>query len=155
MYLLRIVRGYLLNLHTTFGTRHQRHPLAVPVHDQSYIQLAANFNAFFNQTPVNGAGGNPQTPPVLQAPGADQLARENARYNINVNCIAPGPTDSPLMRDVEQQNPEMIKRMVKLVPFRRIASADEQASVISFLVSEDAGWLTGQVISTSGGLTMV
>ena len=85
---------------------------------------------------------------------AKSIARENARYNINVNCIAPGPTDSPLMREVEQQNPEMIKRMVKLVPFRRIASAEEQASVISFLVSEDARWITGQVISTSGGLTM-
>ena len=85
---------------------------------------------------------------------AKSIARENARYNINVNCIAPGPTDSPLMREVEQQNPEMIKRMVKLVPFRRIATAEEQASVISFLVSEDARWITGQVISTSGGLTM-
>lgn len=85
---------------------------------------------------------------------AKSIARENARYNINVNCIAPGPTDSPLMREVEAQNPEMIKRMVKLVPFRRIATAEEQASVISFLVSEDACWITGQVISTSGGLTM-
>jgi len=85
---------------------------------------------------------------------AKSIARENARYNINVNCIAPGPTDSPLMREVEQQNPEMIRRMVKLVPFRRIATAEEQASVISFLVSEDARWITGQVISTSGGLTM-
>ena len=85
---------------------------------------------------------------------AKSIARENARYNINVNCIAPGPTDSPLMREVEQQNPEMLRRMVKLVPFRRIATAEEQASVISFLVSEDARWITGQVISTSGGLTM-
>ena len=85
---------------------------------------------------------------------AKSIARENARYNININCIAPGPTDSPLMREVEQQNPEMIKRMVRLVPFRRIATAEEQASVISFLVSNDARWLTGQVISTSGGLTM-
>ncbi|MBS38483.1 MAG: hypothetical protein CMO26_21480 [Thiotrichales bacterium] len=85
---------------------------------------------------------------------AKSIARENARYNINVNCIAPGPTESPLMREVEAQNPEMISRMVRLVPFRRLASPEEQASVVSFLVSEDAQWITGQVISTSGGLTM-
>ena len=65
---------------------------------------------------------------------AKSIARENARYNININCIAPGPTDSPLMREVEQQNPEMIKRMVRLVPFRRIATAEEQASVILSLI---------------------
>ena len=85
---------------------------------------------------------------------AKSIARENARHNINVNCIAPGPTESPLMREVEAQNPEMIRRMVKLVPFRRLASPDEQASVVSFLVSDDAQWITGQIISTSGGLTM-
>ena len=85
---------------------------------------------------------------------AKSIARENARHNINVNCIAPGPTESPLMREVEAQNPEMIRRMVKLVPFRRLASPEEQASVVSFLVSDDAQWITGQIISTSGGLTM-
>lgn len=85
---------------------------------------------------------------------AKSIARENARYNINVNCIAPGPTYSQFMRDVEQQNPKMVEKMVALVPFRRVAEPEEQASVISFLVSEDAKWITGQVISTSGGLTM-
>lgn len=58
------------------------------------------------------------------------------------------------MREVESQNPEMIRRMVKLVPFRRLASPEEQASVVSFLVSDDAQWITGQIISTSGCLTM-
>lgn len=85
---------------------------------------------------------------------AKSIARENARHNINVNCIAPGPTETPLMRQVEQQNPEMIRRMTKLVPFRRLGTPEEQADVVSFLVSEDARWITGQVISTSGGLTM-
>ena len=85
---------------------------------------------------------------------AKSIARENARHNVNVNCIAPGPTETPLMREVEQQNPEMIRRMTKLVPFRRLGTPEEQASVVSFLVSDDARWITGQVISTSGGLTM-
>lgn len=91
---------------------------------------------------------------AAEAAFAKSIARENARYNINVNCTAPGPTDSPLMREVKEQNPEMILRMTKLVPFRRLAQPEEQADVVSFLVSEDARWITGQVISTSGGLTM-
>ena len=86
---------------------------------------------------------------------AKSLARETARYNINVNCTAPGPTDSPLMRDVEAQNPEMIRRMTKMVPFRRLGTPEEQADVVAFLVSEDSRWITGQVLSVSGGLTMV
>ena len=45
--------------------------------------------------------------------------------------------------------------MVRTVPFRRLATPEEQASVVSFLVSDDARWLTGQVISSSGGLTMI
>jgi len=58
------------------------------------------------------------------------------------------------MREVEAQNPEMIRRMCRLVPFRRLATPEEQAAVVSFLLSDDARWITGQVISTSGGLTM-
>jgi len=58
------------------------------------------------------------------------------------------------MREVEKQNPEMIRRMTKMVPFRRLGTPEEQAAAVSFLVSEDARWITGQVISTSGGLTM-
>jgi len=77
-----------------------------------------------------------------------------ARYNINVNCTAPGPTDTPLMREVQEQNPMIIERTLKQVPFRRLGLPEEQASVVSFLVSEDARWITGQIISVSGGLTM-
>ncbi len=85
---------------------------------------------------------------------AKSLAREMARYNINVNCTAPGPTDTPLMREVQEQNPMIIERTLKQVPFRRLGLPEEQASVVSFLVSEDARWITGQIISVSGGLTM-
>ena len=59
------------------------------------------------------------------------------------------------MRDVEAQNPEMIHRMTKMVPFRRLGTPEEQADVVAFLVSEDSRWITGQVLSVSGGLTMV
>lgn len=82
---------------------------------------------------------------------AKSVAREWARYKINVNCTAPGPTDTPLEAD---QDPELVARRLKVIPFRRMANPDEQAAAIAFLVSDDASYITGQVLSVSGGLTM-
>lgn len=82
---------------------------------------------------------------------AKSVAREWARYNINVNCTAPGPTDTPLEAD---QDPELVARRLKAIPFRRMAKPEEQAAAIAFLVSDDASYITGQVLSVSGGLTM-
>lgn len=83
------------------------------------------------------------------------LARENARYGINFNVVSPGPTDTPLLQEEIEQNPDLIKRMTRLIPFRRVAQPEDQAAAVSFLVSDDASYITGQVISVSGGLTMV
>lgn len=80
------------------------------------------------------------------------LAREMARHNINVNCVAPGPTDTPLLR----MQPEKIQEaLVRAIPFRRLGDPAEIAHVVTFLASEQASYVTGQVISVSGGLTMV
>jgi 2-hydroxycyclohexanecarboxyl-CoA dehydrogenase len=80
------------------------------------------------------------------------LARELARYGVNVNCTAPGPTDTPLER---AQDPESVARVIRLIPFRRWASPAEQAGAISFLLSPDATYITGQTLSVNGGLTMI
>lgn len=85
---------------------------------------------------------------------AKSIAREFARFNINVNCTAPGPTDTPLERQQKQEDPEVVARRVKIIPFRRWAKPEEQAAAISFLASDDASYITGQVLSVSGGLTM-
>ncbi|MEZ5831973.1 MAG: SDR family oxidoreductase [Dongiaceae bacterium] len=82
---------------------------------------------------------------------AKSVAREWARYKINVNCTAPGPTDTPLEAD---QDPELVARRLKVIPFRRMARPEEQAAAIAFFVSDDADYITGQVLSISGGLTM-
>ena len=79
------------------------------------------------------------------------LARELARFNINVNCTAPGPTDTPLEAD---QDPAIVARILKAIPFRRMAQPNEQAAMISFLCSSDSDYITGQTYSVSGGLTM-
>ena len=83
------------------------------------------------------------------------LARENSRYNINFNVVSPGPTDTPLLQEEIRTNPELIKRMTRGIPFRKVAQPEDQAAAVSFLVSDGASYIIGQVISVSGGLTMV
>ena len=79
------------------------------------------------------------------------LARELARYQINVNCVCPGPTDTPLF----QRQPERMKEaLTRAIPFRRIAQPIEIAEAILFFLSRRSDYITGQVLSVSGGLTM-
>lgn len=80
------------------------------------------------------------------------LAREGARYGILANCVSPGVTDTPLMRHQDQK---VIDRMVRLVPLKRLGKPEEVAAAAVFLASEEAAFVTGQVLSASGGLTMV
>jgi len=86
---------------------------------------------------------------------AKSLARENARHNITVNCVAPGPTQTPLFLREQEQHPELVERIVKAIPLRRPAYPAEQAAAVSFLLSSDADYITGQTLSVSGGLSMV
>ena len=53
-----------------------------------------------------------------------------------------------------KENPDLIQRMVRIIPFRRVAQPEEQAGAVSFLLSDDASYITGQTLSVSGGLTM-
>jgi NAD(P)-dependent dehydrogenase (short-subunit alcohol dehydrogenase family) len=80
------------------------------------------------------------------------LARESARDKIRVNAISPGPTDTPLLR--AQSDQDVIDKMIRAVPLKRMGTAREQAAAIVFLASRDAGYITGQTLSVSGGLTM-
>lgn len=79
------------------------------------------------------------------------LAREMARHGITVNCVCPGPTDTPLFH----AQPDRLKEaLIKAIPFRRLARPDEVAAAVEFFASDQASFITGQVISVSGGLTM-
>lgn len=81
------------------------------------------------------------------------LAREVARYGINCNCIAPGPTDTPLFHQ-GIENPKLREALLKAIPMRRLAKTTEVAHAILFFASPAAGFMTGQTVSVSGGLTM-
>ncbi len=80
------------------------------------------------------------------------LAREVVRYAIRVNCVCPGPTDTPLFAS----QPDKIKTaLTNAIPMRRLAQPSEIADAIAFFASDRTAYVTGQVLSVSGGLTMV
>ena len=79
------------------------------------------------------------------------LAREMAPHGIRVNCVCPGPTDTPLFRSL----PEKLQAaLTRAIPFRRLARPEEIADAILFFASPRSDFITGQVLSVSGGLTM-
>jgi 2-hydroxycyclohexanecarboxyl-CoA dehydrogenase len=78
------------------------------------------------------------------------LAREVARYAINVNCVCPGPTDTPMLAT----RPEKLREaFIKAIPFHRFARPEEIADAVLFFASARSDYITGQVLSVSGGLT--
>ncbi|MFZ2648533.1 MAG: SDR family NAD(P)-dependent oxidoreductase [Burkholderiaceae bacterium] len=79
------------------------------------------------------------------------LARETARYGVNVNCVCPGPTETPLLFAVPEK---VLEALQKAIPMRRFAKPSEIADAVAFFASDRARYITGQVLSVSGGLTM-
>ncbi|MBI3786475.1 MAG: glucose 1-dehydrogenase [Deltaproteobacteria bacterium] len=87
---------------------------------------------------------------------AKTLARELARYKINVNVVCPGPTDTRLLQEVTEgeTGAQVIAAMTRAIPFRRLGTPDDIAAAVAFFASPQADFITGQVLSVSGGLTM-
>jgi 2-hydroxycyclohexanecarboxyl-CoA dehydrogenase len=86
------------------------------------------------------------------------MARELARKQINVNVVCPGPTDTALFSDFAgegEQGEKLRGALTKAIPFGRLGQPGDLPGAICFLASDDAAFITGQVISVSGGLTMV
>ena len=85
------------------------------------------------------------------------LAREHARHGITVNVVCPGPTQTALFEDYKQGagNPEkLVEAFTRSIPLGRIGQPDDLPGAIPFFASDDAAYVTGQVLSVSGGLTM-
>ena len=85
------------------------------------------------------------------------LAREHARQNITVNVVCPGPTETALLSAVTDTAPnpdKLCEAFTRAIPLGRLGQPQDLAGAIAFFASDDAGFITGQVLSVSGGLTM-
>lgn len=85
------------------------------------------------------------------------IARESARRGVTANAVCPGPTDTALLRGMAQSAPDserLIDALTRAVPMRRLGRPEDVAAAVVFLACEDAGYITGQTLSVSGGLTM-
>ena len=88
---------------------------------------------------------------------AKALAREVSRKNVLLNCVCPGPTNTPAMDafvGTGDEGQKIRDAMVRGVPLGRIGEPDDYPGLVAFLASDDASFMTGQTISISGGLTM-
>jgi 2-hydroxycyclohexanecarboxyl-CoA dehydrogenase len=83
------------------------------------------------------------------------VAREVARHRINVNCVCPGPSDTPLFqKEFADKSPKLAESLKRVIPWGRLGVPDDVAPAVVFLASDDAAFITGQTLSVSGGLTM-
>lgn len=85
------------------------------------------------------------------------LARELARYNIRVNAVSPGPVHTELWDKLHsgEKGQKVTEAVTKAIPMRRLGTPEDVADVVAFFVSDDSRYLTGQVLSIDGGLTMI
>lgn len=85
------------------------------------------------------------------------LARELARKGVTVNAVCPGPTDTPILRGFlgeGEAGQKVYEALVRAIPQKRVGRPDDVPGIVAFLASDEAAYITGQVISVSGGLTM-
>src|SRR3954471_145295 len=80
------------------------------------------------------------------------LARELARSGVTANTVCPGPTRTPMLAEMQ---PRLVDALERAVPMRRLGEPEDVAAAVAFFASEHAGFVTGQTLSVSGGLTMV
>jgi 2-hydroxycyclohexanecarboxyl-CoA dehydrogenase len=85
------------------------------------------------------------------------IAREAARNGVTANTVCPGPTETPMLQEMtgaDEQGAKVIEAMRRAVPMKRLGAPEDIAAAVAFLASEEAGFITGQTLSVSGGLTM-
>jgi 2-hydroxycyclohexanecarboxyl-CoA dehydrogenase len=85
------------------------------------------------------------------------IAREAASRGVTANVVCPGPTDTGLLNEMAAAAPDAERlraALIRAVPMRRLGRPEDVAAAIAFLAGEDAGYITGQTLSVSGGLTM-
>lgn len=84
------------------------------------------------------------------------MARELARHRITVNAVCPGPADTPMVDRIRETEfgEKLMSRMIEATPLKRLAQPDEVAAAVAYFAGDDAKFVTAQVLSLSGGLTI-
>jgi 2-hydroxycyclohexanecarboxyl-CoA dehydrogenase len=85
------------------------------------------------------------------------LARELARKGVTVNVVCPGPTDTPILRGFlgeGEAGQKVYDALVRAIPMKRVGQPADIPGIVAFLACDEAAFITGQVVSVSGGLTM-
>jgi 2-hydroxycyclohexanecarboxyl-CoA dehydrogenase len=83
------------------------------------------------------------------------IAREVARSGVTANVVCPGPTRTAFLERIASEGGERyVESLTRAVPMRRLGEPEDVAAAVAFLASEEAGYITGQTLSVSGGLTM-
>ena len=121
---------------------------AVPMMEQKYgkMSLTASFAMNGNMGQANYVASKAGVLGLTRT-----LALEFARYNINVNCVAPGSTKTPMTAKIPE---DLVQKLTAKIPLGRFAEPEEMASVHAFLVSDEASYITGQCIVVDGGDTL-
>ncbi|MDB5577867.1 MAG: 2-hydroxycyclohexanecarboxyl-CoA dehydrogenase [Bradyrhizobium sp.] len=86
------------------------------------------------------------------------VARELASKGVLLNCVCPGPTNTPMMASVLGEGEAAVKwkdAMVRGIPLKRMGEPEDYAGIVAFLASDDAGYITGQTFSVAGGMNMI
>lgn len=82
------------------------------------------------------------------------IAREVAEYGVLVNSVCPGPVETALLRQLADHSSQQVARLTRAIPLGRVGQPGDVAALVRYLLSDGAGYITGQAWSVSGGLTM-
>jgi 2-hydroxycyclohexanecarboxyl-CoA dehydrogenase len=84
------------------------------------------------------------------------IAREVARSGVTANTVCPGPTRTPLLQQMAERGPgpRLVESLERAVPMRRLGEPQDVAAAVAYFAGDRAGFVTGQTLSVSGGLTM-
>jgi 2-hydroxycyclohexanecarboxyl-CoA dehydrogenase len=84
------------------------------------------------------------------------IAREVARSGVTANTVCPGPTRTPMLEEMTREGGgRLVEALTRAVPMRRLGEPEDVGAAVAFFASDAAGYITGQTLSVSGGLTMV
>ncbi len=128
----------------------------VAIRAASKSMLRNKFGRIINISSVSGVMGNAgQANYSASKAGliglAKTTARELAKKNVTSNCIAPGFIDTEMARKLPQP---VIDAAVELIPMKRMGTPEDVAKAVAFLASDEAGYITGQVLCVDGGMAM-